>query len=100
MSISLLDEDPCNETYVQVLNGGLASSPSLGRFCRMTNRIITSTSNRLRVVYHSRSNVARTNRVRIMFQRVTPGMYRPTAAPRRVAVFRIKADRPLTRATR
>jgi len=73
-SVFLRDDDPCNDTYIDVLNGGLASAPSIVRLCALTRRTIQSQSNRLRIVYHTVAAEARTNRFRIMYRRQTRGM--------------------------
>jgi len=72
-SMSLRDNDPCNDTYVDVLNGYMASSPSVGRYCRISTRQVRSQTNHLRIVYHTNSSVARQNRFRIMYRVQSPG---------------------------
>ena len=71
--MSLRDNDPCNDTYVDILNGYMASSPSIGRYCRLRVRLLTSQTNHLRIVYHTNSTVARNNRFRIMYHVRTSG---------------------------
>ena len=72
-SMFLRDNPPCNNSYVDVLNGYMASSPSIGRYCRQTVRQITSQSNHLRIIYHTDPSVARNNRFRFMYRVRTPG---------------------------
>jgi len=67
-AMSIRDNPPCNESYVDVLNGYMVSSPSIGRFCVITRRFLRSQSNHLRLVYHTNSTVARNNRFRIMYR--------------------------------
>jgi len=47
-------DNTCDNDYVEVFNGGLPSSPSIGRFCGMSRPdSILSQSNSLRVEFHS-----------------------------------------------
>ena len=45
----------CDDTYLEVLNGGFATSPSTGRMCGDTPdpEFVHSQSDRLRVLFHS-----------------------------------------------
>jgi len=72
--VFLQDQDPCNDTYIDILNGYMASSPSIGRLCRRTMRTFTSQTNHLRIVYHTVPTVARNNRFRIMYRRRMRGI--------------------------
>jgi len=74
LSVFLQDQDPCNDTYIDILNGYMASSPSIGRLCRLTMRTFTSQTNHLRIVYHTLPTVARNNRFRIMYRRRMTGI--------------------------
>jgi len=76
--MSLQDRDPCNDTYVDILNGEFASSPSLGRFCRRPRRFVLSQTNHLRIVYHTNASVARVNSFRIIYQVRTRGIVPPS----------------------
>ena len=76
--VSVRDTDPCNESYVEVLNGYMASSPSVGRYCQSAPRFFTSQSNHLRLIYHSDAAVARSNRIHIMYRVLTRGTYSGT----------------------
>jgi len=72
--MSLHDTDPCNDSYVEVLNGYLPSSPSLGRYCNRERRTLISQTNHVRIIYHTPdSTVGQTNSIRILYVVMTQG---------------------------
>lgn len=67
--------DSCQYDYLEMFNGGLVSSPSVGRFCgNSVPAAFTSQSNEVRIEFHSDlSNDAAYNGFRLQYVFITSG---------------------------
>lgn len=53
-NLSLSGAQPCEDAYVEILNGEFATSPSIGHFCGNTPPAdFLSQTNQLRVIFHN-----------------------------------------------